>query len=146
MKNTELPKGVSIILYRSGRFAVSQRIGITGNPGLWQFAAGHVEEGEQPLDAAIRELREEAGLVVPSHRFQFLGTTGPLTGYKGEQYVGYRFGVMLRFSEEPRRMEPEKAADWEWVSPDKLLTLPMLQATKEYAMFFAYMDAACVSP
>ena len=34
------------------------------NEGEWVFPKGHVEEGESDLDAAIRELFEEAGVVV----------------------------------------------------------------------------------
>lgn len=30
-------------------------------PGLWQFVSGRVEEGEKAHEAALRELREEAG-------------------------------------------------------------------------------------
>ncbi len=33
-------------------------------PGSWETVHGHIEPGEEPEDAAVREVREEAGLVV----------------------------------------------------------------------------------
>lgn len=32
-------------------------------PGSWEAVHGHIEEGESPAEAALRELREETGLV-----------------------------------------------------------------------------------
>jgi bis(5'-nucleosidyl)-tetraphosphatase len=32
----------------------------------WEYAKGHVDPGESDLDAAVRELREEAGITEPS--------------------------------------------------------------------------------
>jgi 8-oxo-dGTP diphosphatase len=33
-------------------------------PGLWETVSGRVEQGEQPLDAALREVSEESALEV----------------------------------------------------------------------------------
>lgn len=131
-----LPEGVTIILYRDGKLAVSQRIGATKAAGMWQFPGGHVELGELATEAARRELREETGLDLPVERFQLLGVVGPLIGYSGKPYMGFRFGVELNDGEEPAHAEPEKHTPWEWRRPAEVSQLPMLQATKEYAFLF----------
>ncbi|MFP4170333.1 MAG: NUDIX domain-containing protein [Methanomassiliicoccales archaeon] len=39
--------------------------------GGWEMPGGHVEEGETPKEAVIREFREEAGLIFhPEKRFE----------------------------------------------------------------------------
>ena len=44
------------------RVLVMQRSLDTRCPTAWETVHGHIEPGEQPQDAAIRELREETGL------------------------------------------------------------------------------------
>lgn len=141
-----IPRGVSVILYRDGEFCVSQRLSKLGEPLLWQFPGGHVEPGEEPLLAANRELFEETGLDLTLDRFVFLGETPPLHGYKDETYIGVRYGVVLEAGEEPRRIEPLKATDWQWVDPAELDALSMLQSTHEYAFKFALLTDNNLTP
>ncbi len=44
-------------------------------PNLWESTSGSVQAGETSLDAALRELREETGIVAASEEIAFLGTT-----------------------------------------------------------------------
>ena len=44
------------------------------NQGLWNGVGGHVEPGEAPLDACLREVREETGYRLTSARFAGLLT------------------------------------------------------------------------
>jgi putative (di)nucleoside polyphosphate hydrolase len=62
-QNSELPyrRGVGIVLFNGeGRVFVAQRL---DNPGpAWQMPQGGIDDGEQPIDAAWRELQEETGI------------------------------------------------------------------------------------
>lgn len=46
------------------RFLVAKRAEtMDTHPGLWNFPSGKIESGEEPVEAALRELQEETGLV-----------------------------------------------------------------------------------
>ena len=52
--------GVGIVIVNArGRVLVLERSDI---PGAWQLPQGGLEQGEEPLDAALREVREETGI------------------------------------------------------------------------------------
>ena len=53
--------GVVIVVrhHRDDRVLALERNDV---PGAWQFPQGGIEDGEEPIDAARRELREETGL------------------------------------------------------------------------------------
>jgi 8-oxo-dGTP diphosphatase len=50
------------VLVEAGRVLLTQRKQGTHLEGLWEFPGGKVEEGEDPRDALVRELREEIGI------------------------------------------------------------------------------------
>jgi 8-oxo-dGTP diphosphatase len=47
-----------------GRVLIAQRPQGKAMTGLWEFPGGKIEDGEQPEQTLIRELREELGIVV----------------------------------------------------------------------------------
>lgn len=55
---------VVVLTRPSGRWRVLalQRAGDTRCPGSWEIVHGRIEQGEEPEDAAVRELAEETGL------------------------------------------------------------------------------------
>jgi 8-oxo-dGTP diphosphatase len=62
----ELPRGaIAIITDRRGRLLLHLRDDIDGIawPGCWSVLGGGCESGEDPAEAIVRELAEEAGLV-----------------------------------------------------------------------------------
>jgi 8-oxo-dGTP diphosphatase len=47
---------------RGGRVLVAKRAESQHLAGAWEFPGGKIASGEEPVDAALRELREETGL------------------------------------------------------------------------------------
>ena len=51
-----------VIVADDGRVLVTQRRADQSLPLMWEFPGGKVEPGEAPVDALVRELREELGV------------------------------------------------------------------------------------
>ena len=58
-------------------------------PGKWENTSGHVQAGEDPLHAIIRELEEETGLRVTEEQITLLGSACSWP------YLGKNYGVKL---------------------------------------------------
>ena len=85
--------------------------------GYWEFPGGKIAPGERPDEAALRELREETGLIAQESE--------PLLVFEHE-YADrtIRFHVFLVQAPhgEPRM---ERATDWAWKSRAELPRLRM---------------------
>lgn len=68
MASQSFRANVGIVVARSdGQVLVLERL---DKPGQWQLPQGGLDVGEEPLDAALRELREETG--IPPERVRLL--------------------------------------------------------------------------
>ena len=83
-----------IILVRTdGALILQQRDNKTGitNPGFISTFGGHVEEGDEPLDAAWREIQEETSLRPLKSRLKFFGKYKKTMKEHGEDWSVYYF-------------------------------------------------------
>lgn len=62
---TELPRGAGILFIADGKVLLVRRGSNADHPGTWVTPGGGLEDGEDFLDAALREVREEVGYTVP---------------------------------------------------------------------------------
>lgn len=85
---TPIAAGLCVIAQDTGRILMTQRGFAKDDPasGMWEFPGGHIEAGETPLDAAIREWGEETGLTLPDGTVMgdWLSKDG---GYVGHAYL-----------------------------------------------------------
>lgn len=79
-------------------------------PGKWENPAGHVQAGETPIHAVIRELFEETGLHVAEDRIKLLG------GSRSWPYLGRDFGVHMDVELGHVRFQKGETCGAKWVS------------------------------
>ena len=74
-----------IILTQQFRYPIADQI----KENLLEILAGKVDEGEEPLDAAIREAEEETGYCIKRENIRFLLTCFASPGYSSERFHLY---------------------------------------------------------
>jgi 8-oxo-dGTP pyrophosphatase MutT (NUDIX family)/GNAT superfamily N-acetyltransferase len=96
-----------------GKLLFGQR----ADTGKWTLPGGHLEPGESPVRAAVRELLEEAGLRAES--LEALGSD-LVTTWKGDVIRVHAYRVTVSGGQVPSAVNDpdEEMEDWEWVDPE----------------------------
>ena len=92
----------------------------------WSLPKGHVDPGEEPLEAAIREIEEESG-ITDLHLFHTLGAYGRYKiGQKGgEDKSEWKVLLFFLFETKQNELKPQDPHNPEarWVTPDEVEAL-----------------------
>ena len=105
--------GVGVFILRDGKFLMQQRQGSHG-ADTWSVPGGHIEYGETPEEAAIREVCEETGCEITNVCF---------AAVTNDIFADDQCG-------EPSITEPDRCKEQRWVDFDTLpqpLFLPWQQ-------------------
>lgn len=110
----------TIILNKHGHVLMGLRKGDHGG-GTWSFPGGHQEMGEEPIDAARREVMEETGLeLLKLEPFSAVPYTSTKFEETGKQYITLWFVGFVDTQDVVVPREPEKCACWIWVDTKNL--------------------------
>ncbi|MEU4575743.1 NUDIX domain-containing protein [Nonomuraea sp. ATR24] len=105
---------VHVMLVRDGQVLLGRRSGTGYADGLWHLPSGHLEAGESVVAAAVREAREETGVVIDPADLTFAHVM-----HRAPDRVGLFYAV-TRWRGEPRNAEPHKCAEVAWWPLDRL--------------------------
>lgn len=118
IRNKSVP-AVYILLEKQGKFLLVRRYNTGYQDGNYQVPAGHVEEGELPTEAIIREAKEEIGVDLNLNNLELLHV-----GYRPKHdSTGDRVDFFFKTNEwggEVKNMEPTKCDNLRWVSLNEL--------------------------
>jgi A/G-specific adenine glycosylase len=122
--NEPLPVALALVSGESG-WLVSRRSSGRIFAGLWEFPGGKIVPGETPQEAAIREAREETGLMVEP-----VAVLGELRAAHGEHEVILHLVHCRVIDGEARACDPA-VEEVRWVRAAEIEQLPMPPANAE---------------
>lgn len=86
-------------------------------PGMWENTGGHVEHGEESLQAVLRELWEETGLRAEPQAVEHLGTA------RVDHYFGENYSVRAEVDVKKLRLQPGETCDAKLVTYEEFLQM-----------------------
>lgn len=127
-RHTVIPAVWMIVMNEKDQVFMLRRANTGWRDGWWTVPAGHVEKEEGPTGAAIRELKEEAGIIAKPEDI-----SDPLVYfYPEDERINERVSVFFAvrtYQGEPSNVEPQKADAAQWFDVDELpeLVPPLLR-------------------
>lgn len=127
--------GVGVIVIREDRVLMVQRR--HRGAGTWSFPGGYLDFGESPEACAIRETREETGLVISDPGF--LAITNDLID--DERHNVTLWFVAQSSNGEPRLNAPDELLAVQWFAGDAL-PAPLFVSTENFVRGRTYPPSA----
>jgi len=130
-RNKAVP-AVYLILQKDGKILLARRKGSNYFDGWYAFPAGHVEAGELPLAALVREAKEEIDILIKKEDAKLIYTMyRPKHDETGERVD--LFFTVDNWEGEVKIAEPNKCDDIRWFPIENLPenTIPYLKEVIE---------------
>ncbi len=112
-RNKAIP-AVYILLEKDGKFLITRRCNTGYQDGNYQVPAGHVDEGELPTEAMVREAKEEIGIGLSPNDLELVHVSYRPKHDNTDNRVDFFFRARI-WSGEIKNIEPNKCDDLKWV-------------------------------
>ena len=118
-QRNKIVPAVYLILEQDGKILLGKRINTGYQDGNYQVPAGHVEEGELPSEALIREAKEEVGIDINPNDLEFVH----ISFRPKHNETGDRVDIFFKakkWSGDLVNIEPDKCESIDWFLYDNL--------------------------
>jgi len=111
-----LPGASAVVVNHDGHFLLGRR----SDNFQWALISGILEPGEQPADAIVREVFEEAGILIRVEAVTSLGTDEPVLYQNGDwaQYLNITF--LCSVAQGEVFVADDENLEIGWFAPDAL--------------------------
>ncbi len=102
-----------VVRNEKGEILLQQRSGTGYLDGYWDLPSGHLEHGEAMQVSAVRELKEETGIIAEPEALRLIHID---QYFLNKDYTNFVFEVDV-WRGEPKICEPEKCSQIGWFTP-----------------------------
>lgn len=115
---------ISCFVEYNGEILLLHRQDHKPESNTWGVPAGKVDAGESLLEAIVREIQEETGLVLPPSQLSCFGKV--FVKYPEYDFVYHIYHAKL---EQKRKIaiSDREHKDFKWISPENALNMPLIQ-------------------
>lgn len=126
-----MPGVVMVVFDNRGRVLLNQRV----DTGRWALISGIPDPGEQPAEAAVREIEEETGVSAVVERVLSVFTNEPVVYPNGDRAQYLDIVLRCRAVGGQARVNDDESLDVRWFAVDELPPLgPIARGRIELAL------------
>lgn len=111
------PASAGVVIYNDKKEALVLK---ANYKPYWSFPGGWIEDNQTPIQAAVRELSEETGVLIISQRLKFLYIINRVSNImQSYQFIFEYSGMIDAFTS--IKLQPEEIDDYKFVSREEVL-------------------------
>ncbi len=118
-RHMNIPASYLVLMNERGQVLLLRRFNTGFKDGMYSLVAGHVDAGETFTQALVREVREEAGIVVLPEDAEVVHLMHRKSDTDGSERTDVFF-VVRKWSGEITNCEPGKCDELSWFDMDNL--------------------------